>query len=191
MGAAAAEGDDYLDASEPHDRGAILVAAVFDAFLSIYKIPRRPAAHRATARACCPKGRSIPTSSTASRRGGQGRRTRPQHVHSRARLLPAGGSVLGPPLSWEDVKKEAGGKGESYDHNKDLAMSVAFAAAVLDQAPGGSQGAAPFDNSYDISPTAAPFPAPSKPTPLPGMNGERSITTGCWAPARWPFASIA
>lgn len=28
--------DDYVDVREPHDRGAILVAAVFDAFLSIY-----------------------------------------------------------------------------------------------------------------------------------------------------------
>jgi hypothetical protein len=59
--------------------------------------------------------------------------------------------VLGPPLSWEEVKKEAGGKGESYDHNKDLALSVAFAAAVLDQPGGGSAGAAPFDASYNLS----------------------------------------
>ncbi|HET7461603.1 MAG TPA: hypothetical protein VFJ82_10150 [Longimicrobium sp.] len=29
--------DDYLNVLEPHDRGAILVAAVFDAFISIYK----------------------------------------------------------------------------------------------------------------------------------------------------------
>jgi hypothetical protein len=60
--------------------------------------------------------------------------------------------VLGPPLSWEDVKKEAGGQGESYDHNKDLALSGAFAAALLDQAAGGGKGAAPFDSSYDLSP---------------------------------------
>jgi|ERR1051325_557104 hypothetical protein len=65
--------------------------------------------------------------------------------------------VLGPPLSWEDVKKEAGGKGESYDHNKNLALSVAFAAAVLDRADGGTD-AAPFDSSYDVAPAATPVP---------------------------------
>ncbi len=64
--------------------------------------------------------------------------------------------VLGPPLSWEDVKKEAGGKGESYDHNKDLALSAAFAAAVLDQDFSGGNGAAPFDASYDLSPARSP-----------------------------------
>jgi hypothetical protein len=60
--------------------------------------------------------------------------------------------VLGPPLSWEDVKKESGAEGESYDHNKDLALSAAFAAAVLDQAVGGNLGAAPFDASYNLAP---------------------------------------
>lgn len=39
--------------------------------------------------------------------------------------------VLGPPKSWDIVKIEAGGKGESYDHNKELAESEAFAAAIL------------------------------------------------------------
>jgi hypothetical protein len=58
--------------------------------------------------------------------------------------------VLGPPLSWADVKKEAGGTGESYDHNKDLALGVAFAAAVLDQTGGGDMEAAPFDISYNL-----------------------------------------
>ena len=66
--------------------------------------------------------------------------------------------VLGPPLSWEDVKKEAGGDGESYDHNKDISLSAAFAAAVLDQAPGGGNGAAPFDTSYDRDPAPASNP---------------------------------
>ena len=65
--------------------------------------------------------------------------------------------VLGPPLSWEDVKKEAGGKGESYDHNKDLALSVAFAAAVLNQ-NGDANDAAPFDASYDLPPAKSPEP---------------------------------
>lgn len=66
--------------------------------------------------------------------------------------------VLGPPLSWEDVKKEAGGKGESYDHNKELAMSAAFAAAVLEKTTGGDNSAAPFDPSYSLPSSAAPKP---------------------------------
>jgi hypothetical protein len=54
--------------------------------------------------------------------------------------------VLGPPLSWEEVKVETGGKGESYDHNKELAESDAFAAAILGQ--GFFAGTAlPFDDS--------------------------------------------
>src|SRR5204863_3865885 len=64
--------------------------------------------------------------------------------------------VLGPPLSWEDVKKEAGGKGESYNHNKELALGAAFAAAVLEPVAGSSNGAAPFDASCDLAAAAAP-----------------------------------
>ncbi len=66
--------------------------------------------------------------------------------------------VLGPPLSWEDVKTEAGGKGESYNHNKDLAMSTAFSAAVLDRAAGGEKSAAPFDSSYELDPVVTSAP---------------------------------
>jgi len=56
--------------------------------------------------------------------------------------------VLGPPLTQEAVKKETGGKGESYDHNKELAEADAFAAAVL--ATDGSAGLSllPFDYNY-------------------------------------------
>ena len=39
--------------------------------------------------------------------------------------------VLGPPELYEEVKKEAGGEGESYKHNKQLRESDAFGAAVL------------------------------------------------------------
>jgi hypothetical protein len=53
--------------------------------------------------------------------------------------------VLGPPLTWDDVKVEAGGKGESYDHNKELSGSDAFAAAVLGKGIPDSFGL-PFDD---------------------------------------------
>jgi len=56
--------------------------------------------------------------------------------------------VLGPPLTAEEVKKETGGKGESYDHNKELAESDAFATAVL--ATEGTTGLSllPFEDIY-------------------------------------------
>ncbi len=56
--------------------------------------------------------------------------------------------VLGPPLSREAVAKE-GAKGETFDHNKDLNNSQAFAAAVLafdDANPGGT--ALPFEEHF-------------------------------------------
>jgi hypothetical protein len=57
--------------------------------------------------------------------------------------------VLGPPTLWENVKIESGGKGESYDHNKDISGSDAFAAAVLNYGTGSPlQSILPFDDSY-------------------------------------------
>jgi len=56
--------------------------------------------------------------------------------------------VLGPPLLIDDVKKESGGKGESYDHNKELSGTDAFAAAVLASSPQEKQRISPFDDSY-------------------------------------------
>jgi beta-lactamase superfamily II metal-dependent hydrolase len=58
--------------------------------------------------------------------------------------------VLGPPLSWDAVKKEAGGLGESYPHNNELTKSDAFASAVLADTPTGIQQALPFDRKYLI-----------------------------------------
>lgn len=64
--------------------------------------------------------------------------------------------VLGPPLTWAQAKKEAGGKGESYDHNKDLALGTAFAAAMLDAGTGQAGGANPFDEAYHLQQVTVP-----------------------------------
>jgi hypothetical protein len=59
--------------------------------------------------------------------------------------------VLGPPLSWENVKLETGGKGESYQHNKEISGSDAFAAAILEyDANQINNNALPFDSTYDL-----------------------------------------
>lgn len=55
--------------------------------------------------------------------------------------------VLGPPQEWEAVRKESGGKGESYLHN-DFARSDAFASAVLGHNAVGSTDILPFDTHY-------------------------------------------
>lgn len=61
--------------------------------------------------------------------------------------------VLGPPALYEFVKKEHGGAGETYDHNKELSESSAFAEAVLafdreggDTSP--NRKMLPFDRIY-------------------------------------------
>lgn len=57
--------------------------------------------------------------------------------------------VLGPPLSHEAVAKEGGARGETFDHNKDLMGSQAFAAAVLDYEGDQTAGhVLPFDKSF-------------------------------------------
>jgi len=57
--------------------------------------------------------------------------------------------VLGPPENWEQVKMESGGKGESYDHNKDLTPTDAFAMAVLHaDDPKKVCNTMPFDEQY-------------------------------------------
>ena len=64
---------DYRDNVEAHDRGAVLVATVFDAFQRIYKHRTRDLLrhrHRA-APACCPKGASARIWSPARRGGGE------------------------------------------------------------------------------------------------------------------------
>lgn len=55
--------------------------------------------------------------------------------------------VLGPPLLHSEVKKEKGKKGEAYDHNKVLASSDAFAAAIVNES-GHESDLAPFDAEY-------------------------------------------
>lgn len=54
--------------------------------------------------------------------------------------------ILGPPRVWESIKKENGGEGESYKHNKELFKSDAFAAAVSNVDSG--EDLAPFDQKY-------------------------------------------
>lgn len=58
--------------------------------------------------------------------------------------------VLGPPELHDDVKKEAGGAGESYDHNKELRESGAFGAAILNMGSNGftDESILPFDEHY-------------------------------------------
>jgi hypothetical protein len=58
--------------------------------------------------------------------------------------------VLGPPKIYDDVSKEAGGKGESYDHNKILQKSGAFGAAVnnIDSDDIAKSSLTPFDEHY-------------------------------------------
>ncbi|MBX7211124.1 MAG: hypothetical protein K1X78_22650 [Verrucomicrobiaceae bacterium] len=65
--------------------------------------------------------------------------------------------VLGPPKSWESIKKEdSAEEGETYDHNKELAGSDAFAAAVnAFSGNGGAGGTLPFDRSFETDMTAA------------------------------------
>jgi len=63
--------------------------------------------------------------------------------------------VLGPPEKWEEVKVETGGKGESYDHNKELVESDAFAAAVNAMGSGNLEMALPFDRIYEKSSSPA------------------------------------
>jgi len=68
--------------------------------------------------------------------------------------------VLGPPLMWEDVKAEAGGKGESYQHNKELGDSDAFSAAVLNYtATGAPASIIPFDQKFVLPDPASSIPA--------------------------------
>ena len=57
--------------------------------------------------------------------------------------------VLGPPELYDDVKKEAGGQGESYQHNKLLSESEAFGAAILNLNNNAlSDELMPFDGTY-------------------------------------------
>ena len=62
--------------------------------------------------------------------------------------------VLGPPKSWKSIKKESGGKGESYTHNTELFKSDAFAAAILEGTDEDNQDLLPFDKKYIIDPAS-------------------------------------
>jgi hypothetical protein len=61
--------------------------------------------------------------------------------------------VFGPPKLYEDIKKEAGGEGASYRHNKILEESGAFGAAVINAFEGGatSDEVMPFDDQYTLT----------------------------------------
>lgn len=57
--------------------------------------------------------------------------------------------VLGPPLSWDEVRVETGGKGESYDHTAELSGSDGFAMAVNAAGNGlATDSILPFDPKF-------------------------------------------
>ncbi len=56
--------------------------------------------------------------------------------------------VLGPPLDYDDVKKESGRKGEAYEHNDKLQDTDAFAMAFSAQDEIGIRQAQPFEDFY-------------------------------------------
>lgn len=59
--------------------------------------------------------------------------------------------VLGPPLLYENVKTEAGGEGESYDHNRDIDSDDLLLKAIDFQGNGkASNQIFPFDKLYEI-----------------------------------------
>ena len=79
---------------EPHERGAILVAAVFDAFFTVYaQRMRGPHADRRRGQRHG-SGDHRGAGRPALRRGDQDGAALPGDVHPRARLLPAGGHHL-------------------------------------------------------------------------------------------------
>jgi len=81
--------------------------------------------------------------------GGKIRYFKPGDIISKLAGLPGVRVlVLGPPENWEQVKKESGGKGESYDHNKTLGVTEAFAAAMLSETNSSSAELLPFESSY-------------------------------------------
>lgn len=56
--------------------------------------------------------------------------------------------ILGPPLLYENIKKESGGEGESYDHNKDILNDDLFAAAILNADNVQTSDLQTFNNKY-------------------------------------------
>ena len=57
--------------------------------------------------------------------------------------------VLGPPLTYAAAKVEKGGKGQTYDHNTELAKSNAFAAAMINYGQSKTPtDLLPFDQSF-------------------------------------------
>jgi hypothetical protein len=66
--------------------------------------------------------------------------------------------VLGPPSGYDAIKAETSRtKGESYDHNKDLARSEAFAAAAVGAITGNSSALRPFDRAFEAGSAASPI----------------------------------
>jgi hypothetical protein len=64
--------------------------------------------------------------------------------------------VLGPPEKYDDVKRESGKKGESYEHNDILRKSGAFSAAVENSLGASGQGnILPFEEDYELQNPAA------------------------------------
>ena len=78
-------------ATEAHDRGAVLVAAVFEAFLAIYRTRSADLIRLATGgTGVLPAGAiSQDLVNRLAQGGEQDRRAHPEHLHPRARLLPA------------------------------------------------------------------------------------------------------
>ena len=93
MGAAPARSAEALkSAREPHERGSILVAAVFDAFLALYKERVRDLLRISTGgTGVLPPGSIHPDLvAPAGARGGASRRGRAAHLHPRAWTTAAG-----------------------------------------------------------------------------------------------------
>ncbi len=83
--------DEYKTTTEPHARGALLVAAVFAAFRRVYERKTRDLVRLATGGTGILADRRHPQRSRQSPRqgGGVGRRLDPDHLHPRPGLLPA------------------------------------------------------------------------------------------------------
>ena len=83
---------DYADTQEVHDRGSILVFAVYEAFLNIVARRTGDLIRLATGgTGILARGRAASRPRRpADRRDLQGRGPRPPHLHPRARLLPGG-----------------------------------------------------------------------------------------------------
>ncbi|SDM21104.1 hypothetical protein SAMN04488514_10686 [Kriegella aquimaris] len=76
---------------------------------------------------------------------------KPGEIESISKLPGIKFHILGPPESFEAIKKEHGKKGseDTYDHNKVLKRSDSFSAVITEQSS--AMGQSPFDEKYNDS----------------------------------------